>query len=266
MNPWLEGDKKHMEVMCIKILLVNRKGEVDCPLESYENILEQTHEGELVLRAVLKGLAGIGKTTLFAKIAYDWSSKDPSKMLQKYELVFLLKICYLEQSSNLIDAVFDQLLDEDTDIDKSALDSYIKKNSSKVLILLDGFDEMKTTSLVASSFGSILKMLNRKMYRDCTVLVSTRSSHFDKLVAKELVQEPFTHVNVEGFDEKRLREYVSKYFGGKQNKIRGLMKEIKASKPLTTLAKYPMLLLLMCILWADESKLPETMSCLYRKG
>ncbi|XP_022094032.1 protein NLRC5-like [Acanthaster planci] len=181
-------------------------------------------------------------------------------------MVFLLKMHYVEQASDLIGAVFDQLIAENIakHIDKGALQSYIEKNADKVLILLDGFDELKTTSLSESSFGSILKLLSRKSYRGCTVLVSTRPSHYDRLVTKELVQEPFTHVTVLGFNNKDMRDYAKRYYSDEPDKAEGLLERIESSNLLSTLALSPMLLLLMCLLWRDRSTLPETMSRLYQ--
>ncbi|XP_022108287.1 NLR family CARD domain-containing protein 4-like [Acanthaster planci] len=211
------------------------------------------------------GLAGRGKTTLFDKIAYDWAVGS-CKVLQKYKLLFLLKMCDLKQESDLIDAVFDQLLAEDTSIDRNALGSYIKMNSGKVLILLDGFDELRTTSLNKSSFGSILKILNRRMCRGCTVLVSTRPSHLDRLTTKELIQPPFTHVRVMGFSKEDITEYVNKFYCDEPTKAKELLTRIRSSNLLSVSAESPMLLLMMCSLWSEDSKLPETMSRFYHNA
>ncbi|XP_022083312.1 protein NLRC5-like [Acanthaster planci] len=257
MKPWLR-DKKHIAVMYTKLKLLTGEEFTERELESYEDILLlQTREGDPIPIAVLSGLAGSGKTTLFDKIAYDWAVGS-GQVLQKYKLVFLLKMFALEQGSDLTDAVFDQLLAEDTKMEQNALWSYIKTNPHQVLLLLDGFDELMTTSLDKSSFGSILKILNGKLCRGCTVLVSTRPSHFHRLVTEELVEEPFAHVRVMGFSGENIREYVKKFYSDKPDKAEGLIERIKTSNLLSTLAASPMLLLLMCLLWSDDSTLPET--------
>ena len=79
----------------------------------------------------------------------------------------------LDQSSNVIDAMFQQLLAKDVDISNKALDSFILQNPNDVLILLDGFDEL-TTTLTETSFESVLKALNRESYRECCMGVTTR--------------------------------------------------------------------------------------------
>ncbi|XP_038050685.1 NLR family CARD domain-containing protein 4-like isoform X2 [Patiria miniata] len=262
--PWFGDDRKHILDIYTKLQLILGKDKV--MLTSYDDILLlKTKEGELIPIAVLTGLAGRGKTTLFNKIAYDWAVGS-SQVLQKYKLVFLLKMHALEQSSDLVDAVFDQLLAKDVSIDRGALDMFIKNSPGKVLVLLDGFDELMTTSLCESSFGSILEILNGKMLRGCTVLVSTRPSHLDRLVSEELVQEPFTHVEVMGFSGKNVTEYVNNFYTAEPVKGKGLLKKIRSSGLLSALAASPMLLLLMCVLWREDCTLPETMSLLYRNG
>ncbi|XP_022083494.1 NACHT, LRR and PYD domains-containing protein 3-like isoform X1 [Acanthaster planci] len=269
-NPWL-GEQKHTSDMYVhtQLLLLSVPQKTKNSLISLEDILlSNRSDGELIPLhihvAVLSGLAGSGKTTLFDKIASDWAVGCP--VLKKYKLVFLLKMFALEQGSDLTDAVFDQLLAEDTKVEKNALWSYIKTNPHQVLLLLDGFDELMTTSLDKSSFGSILKILNGKLCRGCTVLVGTRPSHFERLVTRDLVGEQFAHVSVMGFNKEDMREYVKKFYSDDSDQAEGLLARIQSSNLLSTLAASPMLLLLMCLLWKDHSTLPETMSRLYFKA
>ena len=122
----------------------------------YEKIfLVKSREADFVKRLIFGGKGGVWKSTFFVKIAYDWAVGS-SDVLNKYTLVFVLKMCSLDQSSNLIEAIFDQLLAQDVDISKDALNSFIRQNPNDVLILLDGFDELTTTTLTEASFGSIL--------------------------------------------------------------------------------------------------------------
>ncbi|XP_022094271.1 NACHT, LRR and PYD domains-containing protein 12-like, partial [Acanthaster planci] len=279
LNPWLGKHKKHFVEIYTRLQLAKARDREKLMqglesltestskdrVVSYEDILLlKTETGKLIQIAVLSGLAGRGKTTLLDKIALDWAT-GCSQVLQKYELVFLLKMCYLEQVSSLIDAVFGQFLFAEgafKDTEKDALMSYIQENADKVLFLLDGFDELKTISLS----NPILKILNRKLFRGCTVLVSTRPSHFDRLVSKELVQEPYTHVRVLGFNTEDMRDYVKRYYSDEPDKAEGLLEKIQSSNNFSTLAESPMLLLLMCLLWREDSTLPETMSQLYQRA
>ncbi|XP_033642733.1 NACHT, LRR and PYD domains-containing protein 12-like [Asterias rubens] len=235
-------------------------------MKSYEEIFKfQTHhEGTPIKRIVISGSAGIGKTTLIDKIAYDWAMGN-SETLNKFKLVFALKMGSLQQSSNLEDAIFEKLLAKDT-VDESALKEFIDKNQDKVLILLDGFDECKITTTDTSSFGSILKVINRKLGPECWVVITSRPP-LDKLVNSSLVMKPFTHVRVEGFSKTDINEYVNKFFPDDHDKASKLIEQIELSDTLSDLAESPMLLLLMCLLMGSkENTLPDTMTRLYNKA
>ncbi|XP_022097313.1 NLR family CARD domain-containing protein 4-like isoform X2 [Acanthaster planci] len=265
LNPWLDEDKRHINHMYTRVRLVNAKLIRGNILKSYDDmLLLRTKEGDLVSLNVLSGPTGSGKTTLLDKIAYDWAT-DGSEVLKRYELIFKLNMRYLEQGSDLVDAVFDQLIGKDRDIGKDDLWSYIRRNCDKVLVLLDGFDEFVTENMKKPSFGSILKILNRSLCRGCSVIVGTRHTHFHLLVTRELLQEPFTHVKVMGFQEEDMvSEYVHRFYSDEPDKAKGLLKRIEICDDLSTLAESPKLLLLMCLLWREDSTLPETMSRFYR--
>ena len=99
--------------------------------------VRRSKDGVLIDRIVICGtVRGIGKSTIFDKIAYDWATES-SKVLARYRLVFSLKMFALDQSSDLIDAIFDQLLGKDSGVTKDSLESLIMSKQSTSLILLD---------------------------------------------------------------------------------------------------------------------------------
>ncbi|XP_071801319.1 NLR family CARD domain-containing protein 4-like isoform X2 [Asterias amurensis] len=258
--PWEDDDTKHIEDIYTELTL-EMSGQ---KLKSYEDIfLQTTRHGDGIKRVILKGLAGRGKSTIIDKMAYDWACGEA---LQQFELVFVIRMSAVEQSTELIDSIFEQVLDEDTGVDKNSLSSYISHNQDRVLILFDGFDELKTPVLDKALFGSILKILNRKKERECFVVVTTRPSHYNKLVTGSLIQEPFTLIRVEGFDKEDIKKYVKRFYSDDHNKADRLIQTIKSSNVLADLAKSPMLLLMLCILWREDSKLPETMSRIYSEA
>ncbi|XP_071809978.1 NLR family CARD domain-containing protein 4-like [Asterias amurensis] len=258
----MELDKKTYE----KMQPETREGNpIKCKIESYEGIFKfQTHkEGIPIKRIVVSGSAGIGKTTLIDKIAYDWAL-GTCQTLNKFELVFVLKMRSIKQASNLTEAIGHQLVAKDS-LDASALEEFIDKNQDKVLILLDGFDEFKIASLDTSSFGSILKVLSKTQYTECWVVITSRPP-LDKLVNKSLVKKPYAHVRVKGFSNTNIKEYVNKFFTEDHDKARRLIEQIELSDTLSDLAESPMLLLLMCSLWAEKNTLPDTMTRLYKSA
>ncbi|XP_038045672.1 uncharacterized protein LOC119720177 [Patiria miniata] len=220
---------------------------------------------ELIKRLIFVGEGGVGKSTIFDKIAYDWAEGE-NEFLKRFDLVFLLKMCALRQESNLVDSILNQLLDEDSGISRDELERVIQAKPNKVLILLDGFDEMMTKALDEAPFGSILISLNRRKYRQCCICVATRPSHLETLTSPSLVQNPCTHVEVQGFKKGDVEEYVRKFFNEDSDSGEALIQSIKKSNTLRDFAKIPMLLLLMCLLWRENKQLPKTTSRLFNKA
>ncbi|XP_033646472.1 protein NLRC5-like [Asterias rubens] len=270
MLPLVDDSKRHiMDIytkLCLDELVDTREKIHHKKINSCEEIFHfQTREGYPIKRIVVSGSAGIGKTTLIDKVAYDWA-RGNSETLNKFKLVFALKMHSLQQSSNLEDAIFSEKLLTKDCVDQSALKEFVDKNQDKVLILLDGFDEFKFDPLHTSSFGSILNILNRKLGPEYWVVITSRPP-LDKLINSSLVEKPYAHVRVEGFSHTDKEEYVNKFFTDDHVKASKLTEQIKQSETLSDLAKSPMLLLLMCLLMGStKNTLPHTMTRLYNKA
>ncbi|WP_411017602.1 hypothetical protein, partial [Salmonella sp. s51090] len=98
------------------------------------------------------------------------------------------------------------------------------------------------------------------------VVVTTRPSRFGELVSPALIQQPFSYVKVEGFTAEDVKEYVNRFYFEDHDKAEELIIKIKSSHVLSDLAKSPMLLLLMNLLWRSNGTLPDTMTGLYREA
>ncbi|XP_038053608.1 titin-like [Patiria miniata] len=263
--PWVDDDMKH--IMNIYTELQLEKGDqddIEGDVAEYGDIfLIKTKDGKVIRRAVLCGSPGMGKSTIIDKMAYDWAK---GIALKTFTLLFVLKMSALDQTSELVESVFDQLLSDDTNVNKCDLEAFIKDNGSRVLILIDGFDEFGTTYLEPKKFGSILRMLNRKFGKECFVVVTTRPSQFAKLKSKPLIEKPFTHVKVLGFREEDIGQYVGNFFPSRLDDSEGLLDRIQSSDVLSDLARSPMILLLMCLIWREEETLPDTLSRLFSEA
>ncbi|XP_038045190.1 NACHT, LRR and PYD domains-containing protein 14-like [Patiria miniata] len=271
LNPGVPDDQRPIVGIYTKLRVRTKKGTAEEEYSEetvysteYDKIFKDWPETEFN-RAILFGIGGVGKSTIFDKIAYDWAD-EACEILKRFKLVFLLKMYALFQESDLVDSIFDQLLGVKSGVAKVELDKFIQDNSNKVLILLDGFDEMRTKTLDAASFGSILKALSRTEYRDCFIIVSTRPSHLETLMSKSLVRNPCTHVEVLGFTKEDVNEYILKFYCEDPDSGSALIQNIEKSNTLLDFYTNPMLLLLMCLLWREKKQLPETTSRLFTEA
>ena len=71
---------------------------------------------------------------------------------------------------------------------------------------------------------------------------------------------------VQGFDKEDIKMNVKRFYSDEQDKAEGLILRIESSNNLSDLAESPVLLLLMCILWKKDSKLPETVFRIYNEA
>ena len=100
---------------------------------------------------LVEGSPGMGKTTFCLKIAHDWANKATLQVdsFPQFEVVLLLKC--RDIYGDIIEAIDTQLLPEskkNAEAIKKELIDYIEDfhNQEKVLIILDGLDELPEMS------------------------------------------------------------------------------------------------------------------------
>ena len=226
-------------------------------------IFKTLEKGEDVMTLV-EGSPGIGKTTFCLKLAYDWvHGKIPSECsFPKFEFVLLLKCRDID--GNIMDTIREQLLPRD--IDEETVEKFLHfmkdiHNQEKILIILDGLDE-----LPEKSQHHVDELLHRRILPFCYVLATSRQERGID-VRKRFVFD--IHLEIKGFTEGDAFEYIRKHFAnigrGHSPKGERLITEIKDNEFLHALRSNPLNLLLLCVIYEDyEGKLPSSRSRLYQ--
>ncbi|XP_078610722.1 uncharacterized protein LOC144881464 [Branchiostoma floridae x Branchiostoma japonicum] len=230
-----------------QIFDVNRNGEIQGDRGGF-----QDEETEKPKRIRIEGPPGIGKSIQCRKLACDWSSD----LFQQFDLTFLLQMRHL--SGNVKDAIFSQLLPEDTDIDREELWSYIRQaaNQPKVLFILDGLDELKPQVRQTSD---VIKLIQQRVLTDATVVVTSRPQECTADLKGCLL-----HCNITGYTMTNSFEHIHKYFSGRPHFANSLWVKIARDKNLVELATNPLNAMLLCIVWEDNGgSLPSTITCLF---
>ncbi|XP_078691152.1 uncharacterized protein LOC144921740 [Branchiostoma floridae x Branchiostoma belcheri] len=228
-----------------QIFDVNKNGEIP-------TVDEEEEEAEKPTRIRIEGPPGIGKSIQCRKLACDWASDS----FQQFDFAFLLQMRYFD--GDVKDAIFDQLLPEDTDIDREALWSYIRQttNQPKVLFILDGLDELK---LQVRQTSDVIKLIQQRVLTDATVVITSRPHE----CTADLKGCPL-HCNIRGFTKANSLEYIHKYFKGRPELANSLGARIARDKNLAELATNPLNTMLLCILWEDnDGSLPSTITGLF---
>ena len=228
-----------------------------------DEIFRVLDKGEDVM-ALVEGSPGIGKTTFSLKLAYDWANEktDATLSFRKFELVLLLKCRDID--GDIMESIIEQLLPKDFEenIKKKLLD-FIRDiyNQQKILIILDGLDELPTKSK-----HHVDELLHRRILPFCYVLVTSRQERgidARKIFFFDILLE------IEGFSENDASEYITKHFKnvgpGDLSKGDRLIEEIKKNTFLHALRKNPLNLLLLCVIFEDyEGELPSSNTKLYQ--
>ena len=134
-------------------------------------------------------------------------------------------------------------------------------NQEKILIILDGLDE-----LPEKSQHHVDELLHRRILPFCYVLATSRQERGID-VRKRFVFD--IHLEIKGFTEGDAFEYVRKHFAnigrGHSPKGERLITEIKNNEFLHALRSNPLNLLLLCVIYEDyEGKLPSSRCRLYQ--
>ena len=266
--PWIPGESKDMENIFVELKLVTKEeAKLSQDVTKNEDLVTlKTKQGQRVNRVLVTGDAGSGKSTTAANIAYKWATLKDSlgikSPLSEFSLVFLLRMKDIENSNaSLVDLIFQHILPEDSNVSKDGLRLYIKENAKDILFIIDGMDEDSSGALKNES-SEITKLLhNRKLRKSCVILTS-RPQNISDLGMHE---KHYTQIKLEGFSDENIHDYIFKFFEGDEDKISMLVKKLQREQHIQAMASIPVLLLMICLLWEDQSTIPKTKTQLYQQ-
>ena len=229
-------------------------------LKSYKDLLHiQDKEGEPCMHILLRGNAGSGKTTLVSRLSYKWAtsgSDNDYRYLEMFDLLITLDVRKFKVEQTLEQAIKSQLL---PGVSEETIAEVLSELGPKCLFLIDGYDEMSE-----QSWENENQVLDSPLLDDSFVIITSRPDVVDKFCQK--YQRKCVHVQVKGFSESQVHEYVKRFFKvqKKTSFAESLSHRIEDTSLLLSLATSPILLLMLCHLWLDkESDLPESYTEIY---
>ena len=230
-------------------------------LKSYKDLLHiQDKEGEPCMHILLRGNAGSGKTTLVSRLSYKWAtlgSDDDYKYLEMFDLLITLDVRKFKVEQTLEQAIKSQLL---PGVSEETIAEVLSELGPKCLFLIDGYDEMSE-----QSWENENQVLDSPLLDDSFVIITSRPYVVDKFCQK--YQRKCVHVQVKGFSESQVHEYVKRFFKvqNKTSLAESLSRRIKNAPLLRSLSTSPILLLMLCHLWLDKESedLPESFTEIY---
>ncbi|XP_072182088.1 baculoviral IAP repeat-containing protein 1-like [Diadema setosum] len=219
-----------------------------------------TTYGELLTsvskRIFLQGERGIGKTTLCAKIAWDWSH---GRILQDLDMVLLIPLRDVTDAKS-VSCIVKRYLSDSNTATPNQIDNYISTSQNKVLLVLDGFDEYHG-NMCENNRSEVIRILELEQYKSCKVIVTTRQWEEDELWRIFRFSENYIFVSVEGFNKENLSTYIRRYFQEKDALSESLITFMEENYVVQkNMAPFPIYCIMFCLMWnnLNEERRKET--------
>ncbi|XP_041463428.1 uncharacterized protein LOC121414345 [Lytechinus variegatus] len=210
----------------------------------YADLLKTKVNGVLPKRLLVEGEGGVGKTTLCAKIVWDWIH---GAGYQDFNLVLLVLL--REVKDNTIGEIIKSYLPDDNMVTAMQLNKYVFSHQTDVLLVLDGFDEF--ASDLDSCYQIALIILNR-LFKSGKVLITSRRWRSDEIRKITELRKLYAFIAVEGFSDANLSSYVTKFFHPDTTSAKELTQFISNNDVIReNMAPYPIYTAMLCIMWKE---------------
>ena len=232
--------------------------EVLRPYKKCECECECKCEREKPRVVLIEGEPGIGKTTYCQKLAYDWSVGDIPTESSFPKVDILLRLtCRDMKTAKIEDAIEDQLLPHDVnEKDKENFFYFIRHYQSRILLVLDGLDE-----LPQNLFKEFLPLIKGRVLPLTYLIITARHEvginvrlHSDALF------------EIKGYTKEDADSYIKKYFScHDKSRLAGkLIRKINNDSQLRELTANALNTALLCLVFEDTGgRLPHNKTMLY---
>ena len=207
-------------------------------------------------KVLVEGGAGIGKTTLSVSLSEDWAC---DKLFQEFELLLLLPLRHekVARAGSLAELL--KLFHTSPRVCESVA-SYLEDEEGNVVVIADGWDELSESQRSEDSFLYQLLFVDFPLM---SVVVTSRPSASAPLHNLACVDR---FVEIKGFDEDDIKEYIQSEFASDQEKAQCLLEQLEDNALIESVCSIPLNCAIVCHLWHTlKGDLPSTTTQLYEK-
>ena len=200
------------------------------PIE-FSDIVQDLPDTALEKVILVEGAPGVGKSTFAWELCRRW---ERGEIAQQYRLVLLLRLRdeRISKAQNLRDLLYHPKASVCDAVEENLIHTF----GDKCLIILEGFDELPDTCRTESSL--FLKLINGQLLPLATILVTSRPWAASALLDM-CHHNIFKHIEILGFTETQIEEYVRSAFTSEKNSANDPLQEKDIEDTLTYIATYP---------------------------
>ena len=251
--PWCEDELQlKLSNIFTRLQIVSRTKERSQLTDDIVNMTEifKSHPDCDNPRVVLiEGNPGMGKTTYCQKLAYDWSVGEipPDASFPEVEILLLLKCRDMHmKTADIEEAIDDQLLPQDVGKkEREDFFHFIRSNQSRVLLVLDGLDELRQELLPC-----IQPLIEGKIFSNTFLVLTARHE-----AGIRLRRYCDTLLEIIGYTNDDVDSYIKKYFSKHEDQslAEKMIQQLKINTELRELTANPLNTALLCLLCEETN-------------
>ena len=246
--PWCEDELQlKLSNIFTRLQIVSRKKERSVLTGDSVNMTDvfkshpECHNPRVVL---IEGNPGMGKTTYCQKLAYDWSVGEiPSDgSFSEVKMLLLLKCRDIHmKTASIEEAIDDQLLPQDAGKkEKEDFFHFIRSNQSRILLVLDGLDELRDDLV-----QGFLPLIQGKVFANVYLILTSR--HEAGMKVRRYCDNL---LEIIGYTQEDVESYIKKYFSSHEDQSLAdkMIQKLNGDRHLKELTANPLNTALLCLL------------------
>ena len=217
--------------------------------------LKAPDESLMVLRVLIEGAPGIGKTVLAKEIAYRWA-KNELLTSKKLLLLVFLRECSQTQLKSIKELVKHVFINDE--MVPQLINYLFKTEGEGAVIIFDGFDELSEENRKDSI---IIDIINRRILTKVCLVITSRPT-----VSSILHGTVDRRVEIVGFTEEDRLDYIQTTLGENYEQVKALQHYLQSNPTINALCYVPLnMTILLCLAEDGIDTLPKTQTEMYKK-
>ncbi|NVM29248.1 MAG: HEAT repeat domain-containing protein [Candidatus Helarchaeota archaeon] len=207
-------------------------------------------------KVIILGNPGSGKTTLLKYFALRCCKENIEQREKSQVPIYIVLHEFLESGKKLREYIDDVLTNYHFPQDQNFIENILEKG--KCIILLDGFDELVSKDNQENIAKKINKFLEK--YPKNQIIVTSRFTGY------QYELEGFNRFKILNFNDEQIREFVKNWFREKEHeKAKAMIRAIMKNERIRSLAKTPLLISIIAIIYEEDKELPQRRVELYER-